>query len=310
MKWILALTIALTVALSPSAALAAPGDAEDDDFLMRIGADVVIPEGETAGSVVVIDGNVQIDGSVRNTVVVIDGDATVTGTIEGDLTVISGTINLQSGSSVQNVTSIRGDLFRDADAVVTGEVNERDNFQFFQGVAAIFSFFFWLGMSVAVVAAGLIFAAVGARQLTTSALSMTGDAVGSIIGVAFVVIGLPVLAVIAIATLIGLPLGLGLLFFLVPALWFLGYIVAGTRLGLAITRASGREPGAHPYLATFVGLVIFQGLILIPVLGGLVAAVAGTWGAGALAATAFRAARSGGKPLAPQPATGSEPQPA
>jgi len=112
-----------------------------------------------------------------------------------------------------------------------------------------------------------------------------------------------------VATLIGLPLGLGLLFFLLPALWFLGYIVAGARLGSFLVGLSGRESGAHPYLPTFLGLVLLQLGILVPVIGGLIAAVAGIWGAGALAYIAYRGA--GGKGFAPaEPAPQGQVQPA
>ncbi|MEN9221621.1 MAG: hypothetical protein Q6M04_04210, partial [Thermostichus sp. BF3_bins_97] len=43
----------------------------------------------------------------------------------------------------------------------------------------------------------------------------------------------------------------------------------------------------------FVGLLILQVIVLLPVLGALVVFLAGVWGAGALAVTAFKAA--GGK---------------
>ncbi|MGE0056953.1 MAG: hypothetical protein AB7P33_00760 [Dehalococcoidia bacterium] len=290
MKWLIAVIIGLSLAAVPGWALAAPGDDDDGDLLMRIGGDVVINSDESIGAVIVIDGNATIDGTVRESVLVIDGDVRVTGTIEGDLTVISGSADLASGSSVDNVTLIRSDYTRAEGATVTGDVNKRENFRVAQGVVALFSFLFWVAMSVAVIASGLIFAAVGGRQLIATAQTMTGDAVNTILGIVFVWVALPIVAGIAIATLIGLPLGFGVLLFLLPALWFLGLIVAGTRLGMAIVKASGREAGPHPYLAAFIGLVILQVLILLPFLGAVVVFFAGIWGAGALAVTAFRGA--------------------
>jgi hypothetical protein len=290
MKWLIALVIGLTLAVSPSAALAAPNDDSDGDFLMRVGGDVVIGPNESVGSLVVIDGNVTVDGTVRDTVFVVNGDLTVNGTVEDHVTVISGSATLASTARVGDVTLIRSDYTRADGSVITGDVNKRDNFTVAQGVLAAFSFFFWIAMTVAIVVAGLVFAAVGGRQLTASAQTMTGDALKTTIGVVLVWIALPIIAALAIATLIGLPLGLGVLFFLMPALWFLGLIVSGTRLGMVIVKASGRESGTHPYLASFVGLVILQFLILIPVLGAVVVFLAGLWGAGALAVIAFRGA--------------------
>ena len=37
--------------------------------------------------------------------------------------------------------------------------------------------------------------------------------------------------VVAFLTVVGIPFGLALLFVALPLLWFLGYVVAGTRLG-------------------------------------------------------------------------------
>ena len=50
------------------------------------------------------------------------------------------------------------------------------------------------------------------------------------------------LAVLAMITLVGIPLEIGLLAFLLPGLWFLGYIVAATRLGGFLAGLSGRKP--------------------------------------------------------------------
>lgn len=290
MKWLIALVVALSLAAVPVAASAATNDDASSDFLMRIDGDVVIGEGESVGSLVVIDGNVTIDGTVRDTVFVINGDVTVNGTVEDHLTVISGSATLSSTAQVGDVTLIRSDYTRAEGSVVTGEVNKRDSFTFAEGLIAVFSFLFWIAMTVAVIVAGLVFAAIGGRQLTSSARSMTGDAVNTIIGVVLVWVALPIIAGIAIATIVGLPLGLGIFIFLLPALWFLGLIVAGTRLGMAIAKASGREAGDHPYLASFIGLLILQLLILVPVLGAVVVFFAGVWGAGALAVTALRGA--------------------
>ncbi|HLF77541.1 MAG TPA: hypothetical protein VJB57_08615 [Dehalococcoidia bacterium] len=305
MKWFAAAVLGFVLAFLPALAFADNGD-KADDVLVRIRGDVVIASGERVGSVVVIDGDAVIDGEVDESVTVINGNAIVSGKVGGNLTVISGDIDLKTAARVNNVFSIRGDLVRAEGATVTGEIRERDNFEIAAGIAAVFSLLFWLGMSVAVVAAGLVFAAVGGHQLKRSAETMTGDAVGVLVGVVFVWVAIPVVAGVAMATLIGIPLGIGLLLFLLPALWFLGYIVAGARLGGALVGLTGRTAGEHPYAATTVGLVLLQLAVLIPVLGALVALFAGIWGAGAIAIGAYRAA--GGRGFAPTPTTPA-PQP-
>lgn len=290
MKRILALVAGFIIAATPGVAAAEDGNT---GLLLRVGGNAIVAPGEQVGTVIVIDGDAVINGTVSNGVLVIDGDLRVSGNVQGTVTVISGSLQLLAGSTVEDVSLIRSDFERASGATVSGRIDRQNNVGLAGGIIALFSLLFWAAMTVAVVVAGLVFAAVGGRQLLSSTRTMTGEAVNAILGVVFVWIGLPIVAGLAIASLIGLPLGLGILLFLLPALWFLGLLVAGTRLGLAIVRAVGRGSGDHPYLAAFVGLLILQVIVLLPVLGALVVFLAGVWGAGALAVTAFKAA--GGK---------------
>jgi hypothetical protein len=143
------------------------------------------------------------------------------------------------------------------------------------------------------VVAALIFAAVGGRQLTRTAFAMTGQAVNTIVGGVFLWVALPILAVVVMLTVVGILLGIAVFMFFLPVVFLLGYIVAGTRLGLAITGRLNRESGDRPLLPAALGVIILQIIVLIPVVGWLVAAIAGIWGGAALAYTAFAAA--GGK---------------
>ena len=292
-----ALIAGLVLALLPMAV-----DAEDGDergFLLRIDGDVTIGSDEIAGSVVVINGNATIDGTVRNTLVVIEGTATVRGTVEGDITVISGDLDLRSGSTVKDVHLVRSDLTQAGGATITGDLNRRQNFVF-RGFGAVFSILFWFGMTIALIAAGLFFAAVGGRQLKTASRALTQEVGYSILGAVIVWVGVPIAAVLIMITLVGLPLGIGMLLFLLPALWVLGYIALATRLGMALVGYAGRTPGDHPYTPVAIGLIVLQLLVIVPVLGFLIAGVGGLWGAGGIALVAYRAARSG--PATPAPA--------
>jgi hypothetical protein len=124
---------------------------------------------------------------------------------------------------------------------------------------------------------------------------MTGELAGSVVGGVVVWIALPILAFFLLFTVVGIPLSIGTWIFLMPVLWFLGYIVAGARLGSALVGFRERADGtAHPYGAAVLGVVLLQLVTLLPVIGWLVAAIAGLWGAGALAYIAWRAVRGGG----------------
>jgi hypothetical protein len=302
--------LAVAAALIPAPAFAQDDGDLNDGVLIRIDGDVRVDEGETVSSVVVINGDANIDGTVRDTLFVINGDAFVgdTGRVEGDINMIRGDLALAGGSRVENVMLLNSDLSREDGSVVSGDITRQNNVRWgFLGSA--FWIWLWLSMTVAVVLAGLIFAAVGGRQLTAAAGALTADAAMSILGAVVVWVGGPILAVIAFVTVVGIPFGLGILLVVLPALWFLGYIVAGTRLGLAITQR-GREPGAapeHPYLAALVGLLILQVVALIPVVGWLIVLLGGLYGAGGLALIAFRGARGTGATPARTPA--AEPDP-
>jgi hypothetical protein len=289
---LIALLIALPFVLIPASA-SAQSPEDDDDFTLRVNGDVVIQRGESVNSVVVVNGDLTVNGEVTDFALVIDGNARVTGTMDGDLTVISGDIELTSSAVVENVNSIRGDIIRAAGATVTGDVNERDSFTFLWWAAGLFSILLWIGMTLAMVIAALLFAAFGGRQLAAAARAMTGDIVNTILGAVFLWVGVPILAFLVAITIVGLPFSIGVFVFLLPALGFLGYLVACTRLGIWLLSLGGREPGEKPFLAAAIGTLVLQLIILIPGIGIFVAAVAGVWGGGALAFRLYRGA--GGK---------------
>jgi hypothetical protein len=306
-KWLAVFAVALTLASLPGAAAAQSPEDNDEGFILRVNGDVVIGEDERVAAVIVIDGNLRVEGTVTDFVLVIEGDALVSGTIEGNLTVISGDIELTSNAVVEDINSVRGDLIRAQGATVTGEIHERDNFEFLWAVAGVFSLLFWVGMTVTMAVAALLFAHFGARQLSGAATLMTGDLVNSIIGTVFLWVGGPILAVLAFITVIGIPLGLGILLFLLPAMGFLGYIVAGTRLGTLVLSAGGRERSGKPYLEAVLGVVLLQLLILVPLFGAIVVLLAAIWGAGSLAFVIYRGA--GGKGFEPAESTTAAPAP-
>ena len=66
-------------------------------------------------------------------------------------------------------------------------------------------------------------------------------------------------------------------------------MTTGTRLGFFLTDLRKATPDlAHPYLEAVLGVVIFQLIGLVPVVGGIVVALAGLFGAGAIVAHAWR----------------------
>jgi hypothetical protein len=290
MKWFLASVFVVLALLIPSTAFADDGK-DDKGFTMRITGDLTVAKGETVGTVVVIDGTATIDGTITDSLVVIDGTAVVTGSVQGDVTVISGTLDLRSGARVDNLHLISSDFLRADGVTVTGAIDQSDGIEVPAAFLAALSVYFWAAMTFAIVVSGIVFAAVGHRQLNEAARLFTGEPSNTLIGAVSFWIGVPILAVLAMLTIVGIPLGLGVLVFVLPAVWFLGFIVAGSWLGQLILNRRGSE--GRPIAATVLGLVLLQLFVIVPVVGAFVALLAGVWGAGALTYMAYRAA--GGK---------------
>jgi hypothetical protein len=172
----------------------------------------------------------------------------------------------------------------------------------------IFSALLWLSITLLVVVAAVLFAAIGGRQLTGAGNLIRERPLGSAVAALIAGLTLPLLAVLAIVTLIGIPLGITMLVVLLPVMLLLGHIVAGTKLGAVLLDAVKRPTAAeHPYLAAALGVLLLQLFTLVPFVGGLVAFLAGLLGTGALVLYALRAWRGTGGAAVP---AGSPPMPA
>lgn len=267
----------------------------DDSVLVRVNGSAQVTTNEVIDVVVVVDGDADIAGTIGDVLVIVNGTATVTGTINGDVVVVNGTLRLEDSARVNgDVHLADSQLQRTPGAVVTGDIEDdwyvswSDWWSWWDTL--IFTVLFWLSTTLALIVLGLIFAAIGGRQLAAASHLISNQTGASIVGALLLFIVLPIIAVIAFFTIIGIPIGLMLTFFVLPVIWVLGYVVAGTRLGMAIIERQKTNP--HPYLAAVLGIFILQLITLIPVLGGLVAFLAGLIGSGALAVLAWRAWRT------------------
>lgn len=271
--------IAVVIALLPVAALAQGAAGKTDDLLIRVNGPIHVAAGDTARGVAVISDNAVIDGTVKY-LVVVNGDATITGTVEQTVTIVNGTVTIKDGARIEKeVLLYRATAVEEPGATVAGGVhNEWGGFRFGRGLL----FDVWLSVTVAMLGAGLVFAAAGGKQLAGAAASFTHEVGPTVAAAAVVWIGVPVLAVVLMATVLGIPLGLGILLFFLPALGFAGYLVAGAAVGSLILKARAGAEAAHPYLGVTLGLLILQVIVLVPFVGGMIAFVAGAAGAGAL----------------------------
>jgi hypothetical protein len=282
--------LAALLALAPAVALAqGTRGASDREFTLKINGDYHVAAGDEVGTVIVIRGNATVDGTVDDALVVVDGDAVVHGRVDQGIVVVNGTLTLAAGSTVHDVDTYRSTLVRDAGATVTGRIDERSEFSL-TWVPVVFGFVMWIVGTVAALAGGALFAAIGGAQLRAGARAMTERVGGSILAAAIVFIGVPVAAVLAIVTIVGAGVGVGVLLFALPAAAVLGYLAFAAMLGTVVLRTGGGAMSGHPYREVLLGVVLLQLCALIP-LGGLALVVGAAWGAGGLTLVAWRAAR-------------------
>ena len=144
-----------------------------------------------------------------------------------------------------------------------------------------------VGFGVAALAVALLVAAFGARQVRR-AESLISDEPGTVL-VAGIVgsVVLPILALLATVTIVGAPLGLGALFLVLPALAFIGWIVAAIWIGDWILGRSGGPRAERPYAAAVVGVLVLALAGILP----FVSAIATLFGFGALLVIAWRILR-------------------
>lgn len=260
--------------LLPAASAPAAGG---DDNIVLVGS-VLVDRDETAGDIVVFDGDVTIRGEVTGDVVVFDGDVIIRGSVAGDVVAFSGQATLGRRGRVA------GDLvYGDEKPIlapgsqVGGDVEKID----FSDASVIGRIGAWIAVTVSLLLLGLIL--LGVAPKAADAVARTARAktlLSALVGLlAFFL--LPLIAILASVTLIGLPLGVVLALLIVP-LYAIAYCTAALVLGRVILKNA-------KLLAFVAGLVILQGLALIPIAGGLTCLLAIVFGLGVLLLSLVRA---------------------
>jgi hypothetical protein len=288
-----ALVILLVLLALPASAQAQEGD----DRVVITGGAVVGPR-DTAGDVVVVDGPVLVAGRVTGDLVVVSGAVRVLGTVEGDV------VSIAEPARLGPEARVGGDIVYADErpqvpegATVGGEIRRlsEDEIGFdFLGALAL-----WLAVTISVLALGLLLLWLAPRALE-AAWAAASTSLGATIGWGLLaVIGLPIVAVLILLTLVGIPLGVGLLLALLP-FYALGYATAAWLVG---RRILGEQRGR--LVAFLAGLAILRALALIPIIGGLFSFAATVVGVGALVVALWRARRA---PAYEIPKSGSGPE--
>jgi hypothetical protein len=303
------LFVLVAMAISAPAALAAdPSLSHSGRVLISSDGDITVPAGDQADVVVVVNGTATIEGDV-NVVVVVDGTANLTGAMAETVVAIRSPVTLGPGTVVtKDVFKIDSLVTKVGDANVRGDV--RDMATEFAGLGFVLGPLFillFIGFALAAIAAGLLVAGLGARQVRAAEDLITHRPVETFVTGLIGVIAPVFLLVALFISVVGVPLALAILFVVWPLVGFLGYIVAGIWIGdWVLHRLYPTTVRERPYLASVVGLVILALLAVVPV----VPSIASLFGYGAVLHLAWRTFRGHGASDVGVPSATPAPMPA
>ena len=282
---LLLLATAALLLLAPAAQARDQGDA-----IVVITGDVDVAPGEKVGDVIVADGDINVAGTVDGDVIAAAGDVRVRGQVLGDVVTFAGQLTALPRARIDGDVSYGDEKpVISPRATVTGDIQKEgwdDVFGSAAAVGVISHLALWLAISISTLILGglLLVIAPQAGDATRAAFEgRAGTAVAVGLGL---FIGLPLIAVVAIASLVGLPLGLALLAALVP-FWAVGYAAGCWLLGRRIV-----GPPRHRFVSFAAGWGILRAIALIPILGSLFSLAAVVVGLGALGLAIGDARRS------------------
>jgi hypothetical protein len=238
-------------------------------------------------SVIVINDNAIVDGTIDGNLFIINGRAEINGAVGGDV-IVAGDVFLDAGARVgRNVSVYGGALTRAAGATVDGAIKLEES-PSFEPPSALAVF---LAVLVSALGLTLLLTLVAWRPLSNSAALFMAHPFNVLVIGVFVALSAPAAAIALLPTGIGVLLGLAVLICVIPAAIACGFAVAALAVGDWIAL---REPNLVPgrphtraLAEVTIGVVAAMVVLLIPVAGVLLLLLASTMGVGALATRAW-----------------------
>jgi hypothetical protein len=285
----------LLVLSLPTPAWAQDGqDSQNSDAFVVLSGPADVPRGERVGDLVVFHGSSTVDGTVIGSLTAFDAPVTISGRVTGDVVVFRGRVELASGANVTGDVVSQNDPIVASGATIGGDTRRVQTNVNWARVGWASALAWWLAVSISTLLIGLVLLWLtgrGATRIEDTGRTRIGPSIGWGLLAFF---GLPILAVLALVTIVGIPLGLGVLAALAliytlgytATAWIIGRRILGTRAGWVV--------------AFLLGWGILRVLALIPAVGGLIWFAAVIFGLGALTVTIWRARST--SPVGTEPA--------
>lgn len=256
--------------------------------VVRTDGDVTVPAGEERVLAVVVNGDLNVEGRV-GTAIVVKGAAEFSGADVDEIVAFESRIVLQDTTTVSyNVQLVDSQLETGEASRVLGRVQEGARHQIFRGFW-IFGGLVAIGYALAMIFGSVIAATVAPHSVRVAGQALRDEPLKVLVWTLGAWVLLPLSAVFAIPTVVGIPMGVGMFLFVLPTLAFLGYLVTAIRLGDWIVGGftkSVEQP--RPYFAAVAGTFTLLILGLLPLVGGWIPVVAGALGSGAVLLTLAR----------------------
>jgi hypothetical protein len=270
----IASAIVLVLLLGVPAALAAGPGPRGEHVVIVSGADVTLAADQSVELLIVYNGTARVEGEASS-IIVVNGTADLVGARAHSIIAIQGRVSVDAGTIVSGaIRTIESDVSGATAATVVDGVRTfgPDLLLGWRDVAGVL-LLVSLAFAVSALVAGVILAGLAGRQVRAAGALITNEPVMVLVAGIAGVIGLVTAGIVAIVTVVGIPFGVGLLAVVMPVLFVIGYIVAGTWLGELVLRQSSPVVRQRPYLAAVVGLTVVGLVSLVPPVGGLISFV-------------------------------------
>src|SRR5256886_1990426 len=242
-------------------------------------------DGRVNGAVYVGRGDLLISGRVTGDALVLDGDAFISGRVDGSVTVLNGKATVRRGADIRGDVASRTAPTA-ARNTVRGHVQRLDVNSLFAGFVVVILAVLWVAVTLSTAVLGLLFVWLFPRAADAVVVAGRRIWASFFLGL-FLGILAPILGVVVIASVVGIPLGaavLGALAVLIP----LGYVASALIFGRLMVHKGGTSGRLGAFFAGF-GILRFGALV--PGLGFVIGFIFSTYGFGAVIIAAWRAGR-------------------
>ncbi len=248
-------------------------DPDIKNSLVKVGSDVVVPQGAAVQSAVSVGGNVDVAGLVHKDAVAVGGDLMIrkTGTVHGDAVCIGGKLIKEPGSVIS------GDTVEISVANLPGIFIGR-SWGWSLSVLSLVSFLSFLVL--ALFAAAFFPVQIG----KTSYYGERLPGASFLWGLLMIILIIPIILLLAVS-LIGI-IFIPAYLILLGAAAFFGYVAISQLFGKKILK-SLRLKNKPMFIEVAVGFIFFELIGLIPIIGWLIKTIAVTMGLGAVYKTRF-----------------------